>query len=218
MADKKPVIGGKYEVQGPCSNAGGMGTLLFVSEKGAKDPVLVLKLCKLSDPEMLARFRREVRVMQDFNGNAYVMPILDANLDHDPPYFVMPHYEQGDLMAAAASIRNDVAQVETVFNRMIDCLAQLHDKDVLHRDIKPQNFLLSGNTMVVSDLGLCSEKESTTCRLSTSTVGSRTLIPRPTSSCSASRSTRSCLGVIRCTLFRTGCHLNCFRSSSAAAP
>ena len=162
MTDERILIGGKYEVQGPCSNAGGMGTLLYVTEKGAEGPVLVLKLCKLSDPEMLARFRREVRVMQDFNGNAYVMPILDANLDHEPPYFVMPHYEQGDLMTAAAEIRNDIAHVEAVFNRMIDCVSQLHAKDVLHRDIKPQNFLLSGNSMVVSDLGLCSEKESTT--------------------------------------------------------
>ncbi|MCW5624140.1 MAG: protein kinase [Burkholderiales bacterium] len=162
MTTKESSIGDKYENRGPCSNAGGMGTLLFVTVKGTTEPVLVLKLCKLADPEMIARFRREVRVMQDFNGNAYVMPILDANLDNDPPYFVMPHYEQGDLMAAAAAVRGDLGQIEQIFYRMIDCIAQLHDKNVFHRDIKPQNFLLSDRTMVVSDLGLCSDKESAT--------------------------------------------------------
>jgi eukaryotic-like serine/threonine-protein kinase len=88
------VIDGKYQVRGLCSNAGGMGTLHFVTALDTETPVHVLKLCKLSDPEMLARFRREVRVMQQFAGNSHVMPILDANLDHDPPYFVMPHYDE----------------------------------------------------------------------------------------------------------------------------
>lgn len=162
MATKNVIVGSKYEVQGVCSNAGGMGTLHFVKVVGTTGPSMVLKVCKLSDPEMLARFRREVRVMQQFSGNAYVMPILDANLDHEPPYFVMPHYEQGDLDGAAASLRGDMVQVEQVFYRMIDCVAQLHNKGVLHRDIKPQNFLISNGTMVVSDLGLCSEKASTT--------------------------------------------------------
>jgi serine/threonine protein kinase len=162
MADAIRVIDGKYEVHGQCSNAGGMGTLLFVTAVGTKAPVHVLKLCKLTDPEMLARFRREVRVMQQFSGNSHVMSILDANLDHDPPYFVMPHYEHGDLMSKAAIVRRNIEQLETVFYRMIDCVAQLHDRGVLHRDIKPQNFLLGNGTMVVSDLGLCSEKESLT--------------------------------------------------------
>lgn len=162
MAEAPALIDAKYVVRGPCSDAGGMGTLLFVTALGTDQPVLVLKLCKLTDPEMLARFRREVRVMQQFHGNSHVMPILDANLDHDPPYFVMPHFEHGDLMSKAALIRTNVAQLETVFYRMIDCVAQLHDKQVLHRDIKPQNFLLGNGTLVVSDLGLCSEHASLT--------------------------------------------------------
>ncbi len=100
--------------------------------------------------------------MQQFGGSNYVVPISDANLDHDPPYFVMPYYEQGDLMGKAAHFRGKLEQVEVVFNRMIDCLAHLHEKQVYHRDVKPQNFLLGQGTMVVSDLGLCTEHESPT--------------------------------------------------------
>jgi eukaryotic-like serine/threonine-protein kinase len=67
-----------------------------------------------------------------------------------------------DLMTKAAGLAGNIEQLEEVFYRMIDCLAQLHDKHVLHRDIKPQNFLLGRGSMVVSDLGLCSEQQSST--------------------------------------------------------
>ena len=162
MTSSDVVVDGKYLVRGLCSDAGGMGTLFFVTPLDATLPVCVLKICKLDDPEMRARFKREVRVMQQFKGNSYVMQVIDANLDHDPPYFVMPYFEHGDLMSKAEALRGDLAALEAIFNRMIECVAQLHDSKVLHRDIKPQNFLLNHGALVVSDLGLCSEHESGT--------------------------------------------------------
>ncbi|WP_342455970.1 protein kinase domain-containing protein [Variovorax sp. S12S4] len=162
MFEVGTVIDNRFVVQSLCSDAGGMGTLLFVAYVGMATPVMVLKYCKLPEAEARSRFRREVRVMQQFEGNSYVMPILAANLDHDPPYFVMPFYENGDLSARAQIIRDDLPAIEVYFNHMIDCISQLHARSIFHRDIKPQNFLHSGNRMVVSDLGLCTEHGSST--------------------------------------------------------
>lgn len=157
------VIDGKYVVDGVCSESGGMGTVLFVNKVGKREKAsCVLKYCKITGEEMLSRFRREVRLMTQFNGNGYVMPILDSNLEHDPPYFVMPYFELGDLSSIADEIRADLSFQEVTFNSMIDCISELHAKDVLHRDIKPQNFLVNGAALVVSDLGLCSEVDSPT--------------------------------------------------------
>ena len=128
---------------------------------GTEAPINVLKLCKLSDPEMLARFKREVRLMQEFKGNKHVVPILDANLDHEPPYFVMPHYPHGDLLSKAQTIQTNFASLEVIFFQMLECVAQLHDRDVYHRDIKPQNFLLdNAANLIISDFGLCTEEGS----------------------------------------------------------
>lgn len=152
----------KYQVGGLCSNAGGMGTVLFVHHFQQPNVPLVLKYCKHTDEDTLRRFRREVRVMQDFKDSTEVVPVLDANPNHVPPYFVMPYFEHGDVAKHAENIRSDVSLTEQYFIRMIDCIEQLHMRGVFHRDIKPQNFLIGHGRLVVSDLGLCTQPESST--------------------------------------------------------
>jgi len=162
MFNAGEIVDGKYRVTGLCSSAGGMGTVLFVCPAAAPDAKMVLKYCTHPDEDTRNRFRREVRVMQQFTGNAYVVPILDANLDHVPPYFVMPYFEHGDLTHQAPLLRQNYEIAEIYFNRMIDCIEQLHSHNVFHRDIKPQNFLVGNGTLVVSDFGLCTQQDSLT--------------------------------------------------------
>ncbi|MBA9856918.1 protein kinase [Ralstonia insidiosa] len=100
--------------------------------------------------------------MQEFSGNGAVAQIVDANLVHLPPYFVMPYFENGDVSKHTAFIRSRAEITEQYFMRMIDCIEQLHMRGIFHRDIKPQNFLLGGGNLVVSDLGLCTQLDSST--------------------------------------------------------
>lgn len=51
---------------------------------------------------------------------------------------------------------------EKCFLQMIDCVQELHTKGEFHRDIKPQNFLVEGEQIVVSDFGLSMEIGSNT--------------------------------------------------------
>lgn len=171
MFERGTVVDGLFQVDGLCSSAGGMGTILFVHALNAPTTNLVLKYCSHPDEEVKNRFRREVRVMQSFNGNPYVAPIAYANLNHSPPFFVMPYFEHGDLTRHIAALRQNPASAEFCFNRMIDCIAQLHNKGVFHRDIKPQNFLVGNGTLVVADLGLCTEHGSATAFTRTSVYG-----------------------------------------------
>lgn len=162
MFNAGEIVDGKYRITGLCSSAGGMGTVLFVSPVTSPTTRLVLKYCNQTNDDIKNRFRREVRVMQHLNGNPYVAPIIDANLDHVPPYFIMPFFEHGDLTNQAGYLRQDLALAEIYFNRMIDCIEQLHSQNIFHRDIKPQNFLVGNGTLVVSDLGLCTQHDSLT--------------------------------------------------------
>ncbi|OGV64638.1 MAG: hypothetical protein A3K19_29880 [Lentisphaerae bacterium RIFOXYB12_FULL_65_16] len=152
------VIDGKYRVRGICSSAGGMGTIVHVDPVTSALPyAIVLKYCKEPDPEAKARFSREVRYLADFAGNSMVLQVLDSNLTMDPPYFVMKYYADGDLSRLAVRIQGDPGFQESMFNKMLDCISELHARRLQHRDIKPQNFLVDGEAIVVSDLGLAKE-------------------------------------------------------------
>lgn len=172
MYERDELIDGEYTVAGVCSKAGGMGTLLFVTPRTRTFavPKLVLKYCRESDPEHIRRFRRETRLLLDFTGNSKVAQILDHNLDHDPPYYVMPFYAEGDLTTLHSSLAVDELSQERLFLQMIDCVLELHAKNVFHRDIKPQNFLRDGTTIRVSDLGLSMEHDSATAFTQSSQV------------------------------------------------
>lgn len=157
------IIDGQYRVKGVCSHSGGMGVILFVNPLNANLPFdVVLKYCRENDPEQLNRFRREVRLLMSYQGNSKVVQIAAHNLDHDPPYFVMKYYRDGDLTKRAKTLQQSHEIQEQVFLQMIDCLQELHSRNEYHRDIKPQNFLFDNDQVVVSDFGLAKEVGSNT--------------------------------------------------------
>jgi serine/threonine protein kinase len=156
-------IDGKYLVEGLCSNSGGMGTILFVLPLVPVHPFrLVLKFCKETAEENVLRFKRETRLLGAFAGNSKVAQLIDSNLDHEPPYFVMKFYEKGDLVQQGPAYRATPVLLESAILQMIAAIHELHARDQFHRDIKLQNFLLDGDTIVVSDFGLITEVGSAT--------------------------------------------------------
>jgi serine/threonine protein kinase len=156
------IIDSHYLVNGVCSDSGGMGVILFVEDTKEKLSNIVLKYCRDNNEEQVKRFRREVRLLATFKGNSKVVQIVDYNLDHDPPFFVMKYYPEGDLLSKCEAIKEKYDEQERIILQMIDCIQELHSKNELHRDLKPQNFLIDGDLIVMSDFGLSTELGSDT--------------------------------------------------------
>jgi eukaryotic-like serine/threonine-protein kinase len=156
------VIQDRYRIDGIHSEEGGMGSVLLVHDLVTNQGPLALKYCREGTEEQLTRFRREVRLMQSFAGNQRIVQLIAAELNHDPPFFVMPFYHEGDLRTLIPEIANNPTLQESVFLLMVDCVSELHRQNTFHRDIKPQNFLRNGAAVVVSDFGLSMELDSKT--------------------------------------------------------
>lgn len=148
------VIDGKYTVIDILSSEGGMGALLKVHWTTDHTKEYALKYCLAADTETRDRFRREIRLMQEFVGNSRIAQVIDSNLAHSPPYFVMPLYADGDLRTLSGHVKTDASFLETTMLRMAECVEELHRAGKCHRDIKPANFLRSPTGIVISDLGL----------------------------------------------------------------
>ena len=173
-------IDDRFQVEGVCSNQGGMGQILFVNDTSSqiKDKI-VLKYCKSDDSNLIKRFQKEVKIIDEFKGNSKVLNSIHSNTEFNPPYFVMKYYKQGDLTNLVDLIKIDKVLQEKTFLSMIDCIKELHVKGIFHRDIKPQNFLLDGESIIASDLGLGIKPSTDSTRLTHTNMyaGSQGYIP-----------------------------------------
>ncbi|WP_435020246.1 serine/threonine-protein kinase [Tundrisphaera sp. TA3] len=135
--------------------AGGMGTVLKVLDRSAEKE-RALKFCHQAGDER-KRFKREVKIMQQVSHD-HVVPVAFANLDHDPPFFVMP-LAIGCLDDEIATLRRDETAALAAFKEACLGIAALHASGAVHRDLKPKNLLRfrfgqRDSWVAVSDLGL----------------------------------------------------------------
>ena len=109
---------------------------------------------------MKRRFRREVRVQSNID-NPNIMPIVESDLSHDPPRFLMPLAEEDYRDQVERDAQKDGFSTEPLL-QILEGLEELHRLGYVHRDLKPSNILRLEDRWVLSDFGLVLPEERTT--------------------------------------------------------
>jgi len=147
-------LGHSYSVERELGG-GGMSRVFLATETALGRKVVV----KVLPPEMAAgvnieRFRREITLAAGLQ-HPHIVPLHAAGQAGDIFYYTMPLVE-GESLRAKLAREGELPIGETVriLRDVADALAYAHTHGVVHRDIKPDNVLISGHHAVVTDFGV----------------------------------------------------------------
>src|SRR3989442_967364 len=147
-------LGDAYRIERELGG-GGMSRVFLAQETALKRHVVI----KVLPPEMAAgvnveRFRREVELAASLQ-HPHIVPLLSAAASGDLLYYTMPLVE-GESLRTKLAREGELPVTETirVLADVADALAYAHAHGVVHRDIKPDNVLISGKHAVVTDFGV----------------------------------------------------------------
>ena len=135
---------------------GGMGQVFKAVHEmlGRECAIKVLPLHK-NTPDSISNFRREIRAQAKLD-HANLVRAFDAGEDGNVHYLVVEYVPGTDLRRYVRTKgKLTVQQAANIVKQAAEGLGHAHDRDLIHRDVKPGNILVTPEGIAkVSDLGL----------------------------------------------------------------
>ncbi len=148
------ILLGKYEVERVIGR-GGMALVVEATDVSLDRRVAlkVLDPTLATDPEFVARFYRESRVMARLD-HPHIVPVYAVAGEGDLHFIVMKLLS-GTALSAFTRSPQTPTWVSNVLRQVCPALDYLHQRGFIHRDIKPSNvFIDAEGTVTLLDLGV----------------------------------------------------------------
>jgi serine/threonine-protein kinase len=149
------VIAGRYELEERVGS-GGMSTV-YRAHDSLLERKVALKILHQrfgDDAEYVERFRREARAVAQL-AHPNIVTVIDRGEDAGRQFIVFEYVDGDDLkqlIDKAGPLPID--QVVELGREIASALAFAHERGIVHRDVKPQNVLLSEGRAKVTDFGI----------------------------------------------------------------
>jgi len=171
LEELRAALSGRYEVDKEIGQ-GGMATVYLASDVRHNRQVAV----KVLRPDLAAalgpeRFLREIEIAANLT-HPHILPLHDSGEADGFLYYVMPYikgYTLRDRIEKEGEL--PVSEAVRIIREVTDALAFAHSQGVVHRDIKPDNVMLSGRHAMVMDFGVAKAVSEATGRNTLTTAG-----------------------------------------------
>ena len=136
-------------------SGGGMSHVFLVADAALARRIVVKILPPNPNAKVDAeRFRREIQIAARLQ-HPCIVPVLTTGLMDDVPYYTMPFVAGESLRAKLATGQLlPLPRAVRVLRDVASAIAHAHEHGVAHRDLKPDNVLLSSGYAVVTDFGI----------------------------------------------------------------
>ena len=138
---------------------GGMGEVFLAEDQklARQIAVKVLSADFASDSDRMGRFVYEAISASSLN-HPNIITIYEINDEHQPPFIAMEYVEGETLGRRIKRSPLEVHETLDIAIQVATALAAAHDANVVHRDVKPDNFILRPDGLVkVLDFGLAKQ-------------------------------------------------------------
>jgi serine/threonine protein kinase len=146
---------GKYEIIGELSR-GGMG-IVYKGYQRELDRHVAIKVVTpqlLEHPEFVERFFREAKALARLN-HPHIVQVYDADRDGGTVFMVMELVEGKSLRTLLKLGRIPAEEALRLLPQICDALDYAHAQGIVHRDIKPDNILVTyRGEAKIADFGL----------------------------------------------------------------
>ena len=133
---------------------------VYLASKEKDDEPLVVKILR---PEITANSKALARCLEEFAlveriQSAHVARIYSHGKFEDQAYLVMEFFEGGDLNQRLNGNPLPPEEALKLFRELMFALGDIHEKGILHRDLKPQNLMFrSDGSLAIVDFGIAKD-------------------------------------------------------------
>ncbi|MCD7892068.1 MAG: protein kinase [Erysipelotrichaceae bacterium] len=141
------IVADKYNIIEPLSVSTGEADLYLCDYNNKKYVAKIYRRQQAIKPEVIDALKSI--------DSPYVAKLYDAGIYNNVPYEILPYYKNGSLQGKKYSFE-DLKQ--TIIPCINEALHVLHQKDIIHKDLKPSNIMLldDNKSVAIIDFGISS--------------------------------------------------------------